>query len=222
MALLDSNIVEQLKGYFDKINGNIELVAFLNDSEKSAELDSFLQEVDAISGKVNYVKKSFDNDKADLEKANLTRPTSFTILKDGENTGINFSGIPGGHEFNSFILAVLGLEFNSFILAVLGLAGLGKKLEGEQLSKVESVNKPVNIETFISLSCTHCPDVVQALNLISTNNKNITTTMVDSAVFFEEAKEKDIQAVPVVFINGEQKSVGAKTIEELITLVTNA
>jgi hypothetical protein len=210
MALLDNNIVEQLKGYFDKINGNIELVAFLNNSEKSAELDSFLQEVDAISGKVNYVKKSFDNDKADLEKANLTRPTSFTILKDGKNTGINFSGIPGGHEFNSFILAVLGL------------AGLGKKLEGEQLLKVESVNKPVNIETFVSLSCTHCPDVVQALNLISTNNKNITTTMVDSAVFFEEAKEKDIQAVPVVFINGEQKSVGAKTIEELITLVTNA
>ena len=101
MALLDSNIVEQLKGYFDKINGNIELVAFLNDSEKSAELDSFLQEVDAISGKVNYVKKSFDNDKADLEKANLTRPTSFTILKDGENTGINFSGIPGGHELTA-------------------------------------------------------------------------------------------------------------------------
>jgi len=210
MALLDSNIVEQLKGYFDKINGNIELVSFLNDSDKSKELDSFLQEVDAISEKVNYVKKTFENDKTDLEKANITRPTSFTILKDGENTGINFSGIPGGHEFNSFILAVLGL------------AGFGKKLEGEQLSKVESVNKPVNIETFVSLSCTHCPDVVQALNLISSNNKNITATMVDSAVFFEEAKEKDIQAVPVVFINGEQKSVGAKTIEELITLVTNA
>lgn len=210
MALLDSNIVEQLKGYFDNINGNIELVSFLDDSEKANELDSFLKEVDAISEKVNYIKKSFENDKTDLEKANITRPISFTILKDGENTGINFSGIPGGHEFNSFILAILGL------------AGLGKKLEGEQLSKVESINKPVNIETFISLSCTHCPDVVQALNLISTNNKNITTTMVDSAVFFEEAKEKDIQAVPVVFINGEQKSVGAKTMEELINLVTSA
>ena len=210
MALLDSNIVEQLKGYFDNINGNIELVSFLDDSEKANELDSFLKEVDAISEKVNYIKKSFENDKTDLEKANITRPISFTILKDGENTGINFSGIPGGHEFNSFILAILGL------------AGLGKKLEGEQLSKVESINKPVNIETFISLSCTHCPDVVQALNLISTNNKNITTTMVDSAVFFEETKEKDIQAVPVVFINGEQKSVGAKTMEELINLVINA
>ena len=210
MALLDSNIVEQLKGYFDNINGNIELVSFLDDSEKSNELDSFLKEVDVISEKINYIKKSFENNKADLEKANITRPISFTILKDGEDTGINFSGIPGGHEFNSFILAILGL------------AGLGKKLEGEQLSKVESINKPVNIETFISLSCTHCPDVVQALNLISTNNKNITTTMVDSAVFFEEATEKDIQAVPVVFINGEQKSVGAKTMEELINLVINA
>ena len=210
MALLDSNIVEQLKMYFDKINGNIELVSFLDESEKSKELDSFLQEVDAISGKVNYVKKSFEDDKADLEKAKITRPISFTILKDGENTGINFSGIPGGHEFNSFILAILGLS------------GLGKKLEGEQLAKVESVNKPVNIETFISLSCTHCPDVVQALNLISASNKNITATMVDSAVFFEEAKEKDIQAVPVVFIDGEQKSVGAKTIEELLNLVVNA
>jgi len=210
MALLDSNIVEQLKMYFDKINGNIELVSFLDESEKSKELDSFLQEVDAISGKVNYIKKSFEDDKADLEKAKITRPISFTILKDGENTGINFSGIPGGHEFNSFILAILGL------------AGLGKKLEGEQLAKAESVNKPVNIETFISLSCTHCPDVVQALNLISSSNKNITATMVDSAVFFEEAKEKDIQAVPVVFIDGEQKSVGAKTIEELLNLVVNA
>ena len=141
MALLDSNIVEQLKGYFDKINANIELAAFLDDSEKSKELDSFLKEVDAISEKVNYVKKSFENDKADLDRANITRPTSFTILKDGENTGINFSGIPGGHEFNSFILAVLGL------------AGLGKKLEGDQLSKVESVDKPLNVETFVSLSC---------------------------------------------------------------------
>ena len=201
MALLDSNIVEQLKGYFDKISTNIELAAFLDNSEKSKELDSFLQEVDAISEKVNYVKKSFENDKADLDKANITRPISFTLLKDGENTGINFSGIPGGHEFNSFILAVLGL------------AGLGKKLEGD---------KPLNVETFVSLSCTHCPDVIQALNLISTYNKNITVTMVDSAVFFEEAKEKDIQAVPVVFINGEQKSVGAKTIEELINLIANA
>ena len=210
MALLDANIVEQLKAYFDKIEEPIEIAAFLNDSDKSKELDSFLQEVDAISNKVNYTRKTFGEDKALEETAGITRPTSFTLLKDGKKTGINFYGIPGGHEFNSFILAILGL------------AGLGKKLEGEQLEKVASVKKTLNIETFVSLSCTHCPEVVQALNLISVNNENITTSMVDSAVYFDEAKEKDIQAVPVVFINGKVSSVGEQTLEQLITTITNA
>lgn len=210
MALLDANIVEQLKVYFDKIDEPIELVAFLNDSDKSKELDSFLQEVDAISNKVNYTKKNFGEDKALEELAGITRPTSFTLLKNGKKTGVNFYGIPGGHEFNSFILAILGL------------AGLGKKLEGEQLEKVASVQKPLNIETFVSLSCTHCPEVVQALNLISSHNENITTSMVDSAVYFDEAKEKDIQAVPVVFINGKVSSVGEQTLEQLITTIANA
>ena len=210
MALLDANIVEQLKVYFDKIDEPIELVAFLNDSDKSKELDSFLQEVDAISNKVNYTRENFGENKALEELAGITRPTSFTLLKNGKKTGVNFYGIPGGHEFNSFILAILGL------------AGLGKKLEGEQLEKVASVKKPLNIETFVSLSCTHCPEVVQALNLISVNNENITTSMVDSAVYFDEAKEKDIQAVPVVFINGKVSSVGEQTLEQLITTITNA
>ena len=210
MALLDANIVEQLKAYFDKIEEPIEIAAFLNDSDKSKELDSFLQEVDAISNKVNYTRKTFGEDKALEETASITRPTSFTLLKDGKKTGVNFYGIPGGHEFNSFILAILGL------------AGLGKKLEGEQLEKVASVQKPLNIETFVSLSCTHCPEVVQALNLISSHNENITTSMVDSAVYFDEAKEKDIQAVPVVFINGKVSSVGEQTLEQLITTITNA
>ena len=118
MALLDSNIVEQLKGYFDKINANIELAAFLDDSEKSKELDSFLQEVDAISEKVNYVKKSFENDKADLDKANITRPISFTLLKDGENTGINFSSFSDIFS-NLYCFCLISVFFNSFIEFIL-------------------------------------------------------------------------------------------------------
>lgn len=210
MALLDANIVEQLKGYFNQIPSTIKLVAFLNDSDKSKELDSFLQEVDAISEKVNYVKKAFGEDE-NLEKSNnISRPTSFTLLKDGQNTGINFCGIPGGHEFNSFVLAILGL------------AGIGKKLEGEQLTKIQGISKQLNIETYISLSCTKCPEVIQALNLISMNNENITASLVDGGVYPDEVKEKNIQGVPVVYINGEKASVGEKTIEELINIVTSA
>lgn len=210
MALLDANIVEQLKGYFDKINDNIEIVSFLDDSEKSQELNSFLGEVNEISSKVNYTNKYFGEDKELETKTNISRPTSFTLLKNGEKTGINFYGIPGGHEFNSFILAILGL------------AGIGKKLEGDQLSKVQAISKPLNIETFISLSCTKCPEVVQGLNIISLANDNITTSLVDGGVYPKEVEEKNIQGVPVVFINGEQVSVGEKTIAELIDLVTSA
>ena len=210
MALLDKNIVEQLKGYFNNINGNIEMVAFLDDSEKSKELDSFLTEVDAISDKVNYSKKTFGDDTAFEKAHNITRPISFTLLKDGKKSGINFNGIPGGHEFNSFILAILGL------------AGMGKKLEGEQLTKVKSVTEPLNIETYVSLSCTKCPEVIQALNTISMENENITTSLIDGGVFTKEVTQKNIQGVPVVYINGEKASVGEKTIEELIDIVTNA
>lgn len=210
MALLDANIVEQLKGYFNQMASTIELVSFLNESDKSKELDSFLQEVDTISEKVNYVKKSFGEDEKLEKENNISRPTSFTLLKDGKNTGINFCGIPGGHEFNSFILAILGL------------AGIGKKLEGEQLTKVQGISKQLNIETYISLSCTKCPEVIQALNLIAMNNENITASLVDGGVYPDEVKEKNIQGVPVVYINGEKASVGEKTIEELINIVTSA
>lgn len=210
MALLDANIVEQLKGYFNQMASTIELVSFLNESDKSKELDSFLQEVDTISEKVNYVKKSFGEDEKLEKENNISRPTSFTLLKDGKNTGINFCGIPGGHEFNSFVLAILGL------------AGIGKKLEGEQLTKVQGISKQLNIETYISLSCTKCPEVIQALNLIAMNNENITASLVDGGVYPDEVKEKNIQGVPVVYINGEKASVGEKTIEELINIVTSA
>lgn len=210
MALLDANIVTQLKGYFDKINNKIELVSFLDESAKSVELDNFLKEVDAISANVNYVKKSLGEDKALEEKAQITRPVSFTLLKDGETTGLNFYGIPGGHEFNTFILAILGL------------AGLGKKLEGEQLAKIEAISKPLNIETFVSLSCTKCPGVIQALNMISLANNNIVSSLVEGSVYQDEVNAKNIQGVPVVFINGQQVSVGEKSLAELVDLVVNA
>ncbi|MDO5088349.1 MAG: thioredoxin family protein [Leptotrichiaceae bacterium] len=210
MALLDANIVEQLKTYFDKISEPIEIVSFLGNCRKSEELDSFLLEVDAISDKLNYTKKLAGEDKALEEKAGITRPVSFTLLKNGERTGINFYGIPGGHEFNSFILAILGL------------AGLGKKLEGDQLTKIQSITKPLNIETFISLSCTKCPEVVQALNIISLGNPNITASLVDGGIYPDEVAEKNIQGVPVVYINGKQAAIGEQSIEQLITLVVNA
>lgn len=209
MALLDSTITEQLKQYFNNMSETITISAFLDDSEKSLELDGFLQEIDVISDKVNYVKNTFGENKELETTLEITRPISFTLLKSDAKTGISFYGIPGGHEFNSFILAILGL------------VGIGKKLDDDKLAKIASISKELNVETFIALSCTHCPEVVQALNSIAINNKNIKSSMVDSVVYYDEAKAKDIQAVPVVFINGEMASVGAKTLDELIDLLAS-
>ena len=210
MALLDENIVKQLKGFFDKITEDIKIISFLNESDKSKELDSFLNEVADISDSVKYESYMFGSNNELEELYGIKRGTAFTIVKNNEKTGINFFGIPGGHEFNSFVLAILNL------------AGLGKKLDTDKAEKIKSINKPLDIEVFVSLSCTHCPDVVQALDSIALYNDNITVSMIDSGIYPEEAKEKDIQAVPTVFINNKLASIGAKTFDELLEIAKNS
>ena len=194
----------QIGTFLEETNGDVQktIEKIKESNYKSLRLEELLSEFGTLM---------LDELNEKLEKENnISRPTSFTLLKDGKNTGINFCGIPGGHEFNSFVLAILGL------------AGIGKKLEGEQLTKVQGISKQLNIETYISLSCTKCPEVIQALNLIAMNNENITASLVDGGVYPDEVKEKNIQGVPVVYINGEKASVGEKTIEELINIVTSA
>lgn len=210
MAYLDENIVNQLKGFFDKITNDIKIVSFIGESDKSKELDGFLNEISNISNTIKYESYMFGSNNVEEEKYGIKRETSFTILKDNEKTGINFYGVPGGHEFNSFVLAILSL------------AGLGKKLEADKLEQIKSLSKPLNVEVFVSLSCTHCPEVVQALDSIAVNNENITVSMIDSGVYPEEAKEKDIQAVPTIFINDKLASIGAKTFDELIEVIKNS
>ena len=206
MALLDENIVKQLKGFFDKITEDIKIISFLSESDKSKELDSFLNEVAAIK----YESYMFGSNNELEELYGIKRETAFTIVKNNEKTGINFFGIPGGHEFNSFVLAILNL------------AGLGKKLDTDKADEIKSINKPLDIEVFVSLSCTHCPDVVQALDSIALYNDNITVSMIDSGIYPEEAKSKDIQAVPTVFINDKLASIGAKTFDELLEIAKNS
>ena len=210
MALLDENIVKQLKGFFDKITEDIKIISFLSESDKSKELDSFLNEVADISDSIKYESYMFGANNELEELYGIKRETAFTIVKNNEKTGINFFGIPGGHEFNSFVLAILNL------------AGLGKKLDTDKADEIKSINKPLDIEVFVSLSCTHCPDVVQALDSIALYNDNITVSMIDSGIYPEEAKSKDIQAVPTVFINDKLASIGAKTFDELLEIEKNS
>ena len=129
----------------------------------------------------------------------------FTLLKDDVETGIKFRGIPGGHEFTSLLLAVLNAD------------GKGKNLPDEAISRrIKALQGPVRLQTYVSLTCTNCPDVVQALNIITLLNPQITHEMVDGALYQEEVDALKIQGVPSVYANGKLLHVGRGSLGELL------
>lgn len=191
--LLDENIVTQLKEYFKVINRPISFRVKNIDKD----MTSFLEEMLKTSDKFNIVK----------DETLAYRDNSFEIFDVDKPTGIVFSGIPAGHEFNSFILAILSIF------------GLGAKLTNEQLKKIKSIKEKTVIEVFVTLSCTFCPDVVQSLNRIALNNEFITTNTIDGNKYIEEAREKNILASPSVFLNGKFVTSGAQSVDKLIEAI---
>ncbi len=124
-----------------------------------------------------------------LSEKSLKRTPSFSVNRPGEETGVTFAGIPLGHEFNSLVLAIC------YRLVVV-------HQKRQLYDQIKNLEGSFHFETFISLTCQKCPDVVQALNLMSVINPNITHSMIDGAVFREESE--NIMAVPAVFLNGEE------------------
>src|SRR5690606_25735227 len=125
------------------------------------------------------------------------------------DTGITFAGIPLGHEFTSLVLALLQVS------------GRAPKVDDKVIEQVKNIKDTLHFDSYISLSCQNCPEVVQALNLMSVLNPNITHTMIDGAAFKDEVESKNILAVPTVYLNGEPFSNGRKTIEEILAELGN-
>jgi len=181
--MLSQDILNALKGYTANLTSNISFVLCEGEHPKRAELMEFLRSFASVSEKISVDVRS------DVEK--LRGPMSMALEVDGQANGITFSGIPSGHEFNSLVLAVLQS------------AGTPLKLDESLMSLIRGVREPLNFEVFISLSCHNCPDVVQALNQFAILNDNISTEMIDGGVFPDLIKERDIQGVPSVYLNGE-------------------
>jgi alkyl hydroperoxide reductase subunit F len=195
--MLDANIKTQLKAYLEKLVDPIELVASLDDSAKSAEMRGLLEDIASLSDKVSL-----------LENGNDARRPSFTIGKVGEQGRIRFAGLPMGHEFTSLILALLQAS------------GYAPKLADEVIGQIRGIRgangQPLRFETYISLSCHNCPDVVQALNTLAALNPDIQNVMIDGALFQDEVNARQIMAVPSVYLNGEPFANGRMSIEEVI------
>ncbi|WP_281186851.1 alkyl hydroperoxide reductase subunit F [Staphylococcus schleiferi] len=189
--MLNQELKQQLSQLLDLMEGDVVLKASTGSDENSQKVENLVNEVAEMSSRIT------------VEKADLKRTPSFSINRPGEDTGITFAGVPLGHEFNSFVLALLQVS------------GRAPKEEQSVIDQIKSIEQPLHFETYISLTCHKCPDVVQALNLMSVLNPNITHTMIDGAVFKEEAE--DIMAVPAIFLNGEQFGNGRMTVTDILS-----
>ena len=191
--MLDTNIKAQLKAYLEKLQRPIELVASLDTSAKAQEIRTLLTDIAELSDKV-----------ALREDGNAELRPSFAIGQPGEAPRIHFAGIPMGHEFTSLVLALLQT------------GGHPPKVEQTVIDQIKALPGNFRFETFISLSCHNCPDVVQALNLMAVLNPGITSTMIDGALFQDEVNQRQIMAVPTVYLNGAEFGQGRMTLEEIV------
>jgi alkyl hydroperoxide reductase subunit F len=191
--MLDAALADQLKTHLQKLTLPIELVSSLDDSPKSQELAGLLDQVAGLSEHIS-VRRADDAER---------RP-SFAIARVGTDVSVTFAGIPLGHEFTSFVLALLQV------------GGHPSTADEALLQQVRDLEGTFHFETFFSLSCQNCPDVVQALNLMSVINPNIRHTAIDGALFQDEVDERKVMAVPSVFLDGEMWGQGRMTLEQIV------
>ena len=180
---LSEEILKGISVYAGKMLHEVKLVLNTGHHERRPELSNFLAAVASASGNIVFEER----DISELVKG----PISFLIETDKGPTGVSFSGIPSGHEFNSLILAILQS------------GGVEIKLDQGLQSIIKNIDKTLNFEVFVSLSCQNCPEVVQALNEFALLNKNITSEMIDGGLFQEIIQERKISGVPSVYLNGE-------------------
>ncbi|MCK6390164.1 MAG: alkyl hydroperoxide reductase subunit F [Azonexus sp.] len=194
--MLDAAIKGQLKAYLERLQRPIELVATLDDSAKGQEMRALLADILECSDKVSL-----------RETADAELSPSFAVGLPGETPRIRFAGLPMGHEFTSLVLALLQT------------GGHPPKVEQSVIDQIKGLQGSFNFETYISLSCHNCPDVVQALNLMAVLNPNVTSTMIDGAMFQDRVNALQIMAVPTTYLNGAEFGAGRMLIEEILAKV---
>ena len=194
--MLDATLKAQLQAYLEKVTLPFEIVASVDDSAKSAELLALLNDIISLSDKITL--RTDGND---------ARKPSFSLNRPNGNISLRFAGIPMGHEFTSLVLALLQV------------GGHPSKLEADVIEQVKAVEGEFRFETYFSLSCQSCPDVVQALNLMAVLNPNIQHVAIDGALFQAEVEARQIMSVPSIYLNGELFDSGRMGVEEILAKI---
>jgi NADH-dependent peroxiredoxin subunit F len=198
--MLDTDLKKQLQGYLERISQPVQIVASVDDGEKSREMLELLGDIESVSGLV----------KLDPERDENQVKPSFALRRPGAAPQVRFAGLPMGHEFTSLVLALLQT------------GGYPPKIDAAIVEQIRQLEGEFNFETFVSLTCQSCPEVVQALNAMAAINPNIRHTMIDGAVFQDEVERRQVMAVPAVFLNGEAFGQGRMELEEIILKLDSA
>jgi len=199
--MLDESLKTQLQAYLERLTRPVHLVASLDDGASSAEMLELLRDIEALSPKVGL----------EVRRDDAQRTPSFAVTSPGHDISLRFAGLPMGHEFTSLVLALLQA------------GGHPSKAAAEVIERVRSLDGEFLFETYFSLSCQNCPDVVQALNLMAVLNPNIRHVAIDGALFQDEVEARQVMSVPTIFLNGEVFAAGRMGLEEIVArLDTNA
>ena len=191
--MLDTNLKAQLKAYLERVKLPFAITASLDEGKSSQEMHEFLQDIVGLTDKITLKTDGTD-----------ARRPSFTLARPGEEERIRFAAIPMGHEFTSLVLALLQV------------GGHPPKIEQELIDQIENLDGELRFETYMSLTCHNCPDVVQALNLLAVLNPRVKSVVIDGGLYQQEVESRQILAVPMVFLNGELFGQGRMEVDEIV------
>ena len=192
-TMLDDSLKAQLQQYLGLLRQPIRLIASLDDSETGTDMKSLLETIVSLSDKVTLDTSGSD-----------ARKPSFVVAREGETQGVRFAGLPLGHEFTSLVLALLWT------------GGHPPKVEPEVIDAIKALDGDFSFEVYMSLTCHNCPDVVQALSLMAIFNPKVKTVVIEGGAFQKEVEERQIMAVPMVFLNGQVFGSGRMSVEEIV------
>ena len=194
--MLDDNVKAQLRGYLGRLQHRVELVGSLDESEAGGQMRELLDEI-AAQSELIVVRHD----------GRAERRPSFQITRAGADTGVAFAAIPMGHEFTSLVLALLQA------------GGHPPKIEAEVVGQIQSLEGDFVFETWMSLTCHNCPDVVQALNVMAVLNPRIRHAAIDGGLFRDEVEERQILAVPTILLNGQPFASGRLELTEILARI---
>ncbi|MEO7938832.1 MAG: alkyl hydroperoxide reductase subunit F [Burkholderiaceae bacterium] len=194
--MLDDNLKTQLQSYLTRLTQPVDVIASLGDGPDAPDMRAFLQDLEGLNDKLTVRWDGTD-----------ARQPSFQVTRAGQDMGVRFAGIPMGHEFTSLVLALLQS------------GGHPPKVEADVIEQIAALDVDMAFETYISLTCHNCPDVVQALNLMAVLNPRIRHVMIDGGLFKDEIEQRQIMAVPTVFLNGQPFGSGRMELSEILAKV---